>query len=157
MTEARKIETPLAAPKKLGADLVVLPREIADDGRGLYDDSVITIVKELKFLGADARYQHEKGDRAWIGEESAAKIALDLIIGIASGAGWSGLQALFRGSFRTRRVRVRVGRYEQLADGSTKAQWYEIDGHGEEVSEMLHELERGEGRDEKARTKEVEG
>lgn len=157
MTEARKIEAPLAAPEKLGADLVVLPREIADDGRGLYDDSVITIVKELKSLGADARYQHEKSDRAWIGEESAAKIALDLIIGIASGAGWSGLQALFRGSFRTRRVRVRVGRYEQLADGSTKAEWYEIDGQGEEVSEMLHEIERGEGRDEEARTQEVEG
>lgn len=157
MTEARTIEAPLAAPEKLEADLVVLPREVAEDGRGLYDDSVITIVKELKSLGADARYQHEKSERAWIGEESAAKIALDLIIGIASGAGWSGLQALFRGSFSTRRVRVRVGRYEQLADGSTKSEWYEIDGRGAEVSEMLRELERGEGHGEEARTEEIEG
>ena len=156
MTEARKIETPITAPEKLGADLVVLPREITEDGRGLYDDSVITIVKELRSLGTDARYQHDENDRAWIGEESAATIALDLIIGIASGAGWSGLQALFRGSFSTRRVHVRVGRYEQLAEGSTKAEWYELDGNGAEVSEMLHELERGEGRDEETHAEEIE-
>ena len=117
---------------------------------------MITIVKELKALGADARYLHDKDDRAWIGEESAARIVLDLIIGVASAAGWSGLQALFRGSFSGRRVRVRVGRYEQLGDGSTKAEWYEIDGSGEDVADALAQLAPREGRDEEAGKKEID-
>jgi len=156
VAQVRKVEAPLAAPAKLGADLVVLPRETADDGRGLYDDSVITIVKELKSLGADARYQHEKDERAWIGEESAATLALALIIGIASSAGWSALQALFRGSFSTKRVRVRVGRYEKLADGTTKAEWYEVEGNGEDVADALTQLAAGKGSDEEAGKKEIE-
>lgn len=156
MAQVRKIEAPLAAPAELGADLLVLPRETDDDGRGLYDDSAITIVKELKSLGADARYQHEKEERAWIGEESAAILALTLIIGIAGNAGWSALQALFRGSFSTKRVRVRVGRYEKLADGATKAEWYEVEGTGEDVADALAQLASGKGSDEEAGKKEIE-
>jgi hypothetical protein len=157
VTEVREIEPPAPLPEKLEADLVVLPREITMDGRGLYDDSVITIVKELRSLGADATYQHEKDDRAWIGEQSAEAVALALIIGVASNAGWSGLQALFRHSFSGKRVHVRVGHYEELADGSRKAEWYEIEGNGEQVADALRQLEVSKGRDEEAGKKEIKG
>jgi hypothetical protein len=49
-------------PTKQATDVLLLPREVAD-GQGLYDDSVVTLVKELRATGASAEYQHGPGAR----------------------------------------------------------------------------------------------
>ena len=47
-------------PTKQATDVLLLPREVAD-GQGLYDDSVVILVKELRTTGASAEYQYGPG------------------------------------------------------------------------------------------------
>jgi hypothetical protein len=78
------IESPadLEMPEAPAADAIVLPREIEDEV-GLYDDSVVTLVKELREAGASAEFLHGPESRTWIGENAVEALALSLLIGIA--------------------------------------------------------------------------
>ena len=41
---------------------LILPREVSD-GRGLYDDSVVTLGEEIRAAGVSADYQHDANSR----------------------------------------------------------------------------------------------
>ena len=52
-------------PDELPAvDVLILPREVSD-GRGLYDDSMVTLAKEIRVAGVTADYQHDANARKW--------------------------------------------------------------------------------------------
>jgi hypothetical protein len=119
----------IVVPEPRG-DVVVLPRETTEEGHGLYDDSVITLVKEFRALGVDASYQHDQDHRNWIGEKAVPLFAIDLIIGIASNAGWSALCKLLRRDHKGEQVRVRVGRFKRTGSGEFSCEWYEVEGPG---------------------------
>ena len=89
----RRSDPPATLPESWTADVLILPREVVD-GRGLYDDSVVTVAKELRAAGTSADYAHGPDAREWIGEKAVDAIVLSLIVGIASNAGWAGLRAL---------------------------------------------------------------
>jgi hypothetical protein len=129
---------PAALPDTWNADVVILPRQVAE-GIGLYDDSVVTVAKELRAAGTSAEYAHGPEAREWIGEKSVALIALSLIVGIASNAGWDGLRALI-GRAGSKRVRVRVARVKESPEGR-EAEWFELDGPGAEVADALKALQ----------------
>lgn len=132
-------------PSDLGDDdVLVFPREIAEDGKGLYDDSVLTIAKELRSTGVRARYQHDPDSREWIGEYGVTPVALDLVIGIASNAGWAALCWLLIRKRGRDAVRVRVGRFKKTKDG-VSATWYSVKGPGADVARALAEIEAPEG------------
>jgi len=132
-------------PSDLGDDdVLVLPREIAEDGKGMYDDSVLTIAKEFRSIGLRARYQHDPDSREWIGEYGVSPIALDLLIGIASNAGWAALCWLLIRKHGHDAVRVRVGRFKKTKDGIS-ATWYSVKGPGADVAKALAEIEAPEG------------
>ncbi len=62
----KKSEPPdLELPQHVDTDAVLLPVEVADDGKGLYPDSVLGLVKELRQAGITADYQHGSGNRSW--------------------------------------------------------------------------------------------
>jgi hypothetical protein len=119
--------------------VLILPREVVD-GRGSYDDSVVTIAKELRASGTSAGYAHGPEAREWIGEKSVAVILLSLIIGIASNAGWDGIRALV-GRAGSKRVHLRVARVNETPAGR-EAEWFELDGPGAEVAEALKVLQQ---------------
>jgi hypothetical protein len=115
-------------------DIVVLPREIADDGRGLYDESVITIVKEFRSLDVGADYLHGPDERSWIGERAIPPLVIDLIVGITSNAGWSALCRLLGKKHPENQVQVRVGR---IRGKQFSADWYKIEGPGKDVADVI--------------------
>lgn len=109
--DVRPVEPPdIALPTNLDSDVVVFPREVEPDGRALYSDTVVAIVKEFRAEGVSARYQHDQDQRSWIGEKALAEVALALIVGIASNAGWAALSRVLRREHGRDRVVVRVGR-----------------------------------------------
>jgi hypothetical protein len=126
-------------PDRIDTDVVVLPREVDAHGVGLYDDSVLTLAKALRAEGASADYQHDRDHRNWIGEREAAAIALTVVLGIASKAGWYALIRLFSKAHADDRVRGKVARYTQR--GETIAwEWHEFEGRGEEVARALEQI-----------------
>jgi hypothetical protein len=129
---------PATLPDRWSADVLILPREVVD-GRGLYDDSVVTVAKELRAAGTSADYAHAPDAREWIGEKAVDAIVLSLIVGIASNAGWAGLRALVSRA-RSNRVRIRAARIRETPQGR-EAEWFEFEGPGEEVAEALKVLE----------------
>lgn len=70
MVSAKPIDAPsVMLPAELPrVDVLLLPREISE-GRGLYDDSVDMLAKEIRASGATAQYQHDVSSRGWIGEK----------------------------------------------------------------------------------------
>ena len=129
---------PATLPDSWTADVLILPREVVD-GRGLYDDSVVTVAKELRAAGTSADYAHGPDAREWIGEKAVDAIVLSLIVGIASNAGWAGLRALL-GRARSNRVRIRVARMRETLNGR-EAEWFELEGPADEVAEALRVLQ----------------
>ncbi len=133
MTEDVRAEAapppPVPLPEPMLADVVILPREIDSEGRGLYDSSVVTVVKELRDEGVSASYQHDRDSRSWIGEYGLGAIVLSLIVGIGSNAGWRGICRLLQRQHGTDQVRVTIGRYRQTAEYTTW-EWYELERTG---------------------------
>jgi hypothetical protein len=127
----------------LGDDVVILPREVAEDGRGLYDESVLTIVKEFRADGVRARYQHGPSSRTWIGERGISTEVTALLIGIASNAGWAALCRLLRRNHGPDHVRVRVGRFRKTKSEMTW-EWYRVEGPGAAVANVLATIEPAE-------------
>lgn len=121
-------------PEAIECDAIVLPRE-ADDEEGLYDESVITLVKELRDAGASADFQHGPESRSWIGEKALDQIALQLIIGISSNAGWDALRAVLMRR-KTEQIRVQMARCTDARTGR-RWEWFEAEGNGEDVVQAI--------------------
>ena len=127
-------------PDELPAvDLLILPREV-NDGRGLYDDSVVTLAKQVRAVGVTADYQHDASSRTWIGEKHVDPLVLDIIAGFITNAGWAGVATVIS-KRKSKRVRVRFGRRKD-SSGSLE-EWFEAEGPGAEVAEALRELQQG--------------
>jgi hypothetical protein len=140
----KPIEAPagLAMPETPSADAVVLPRE-TDGEIGLYDDSVVTLVKELREAGASAEFMHGAESRSFIGEKAVDVLVVSLVIGIASNAGWDALRAVL--SRRGKKpVEVKAARYEEEADGK-RWEWIEAKGEGEAVAAAIDAWRRETG------------
>jgi hypothetical protein len=121
-------------------DVLLLPREISE-GRGLYDDSVDTLAKEIRASGSRAEYQHDVSSRDWIGEKHLPVIVLDVIAGVLSNAGWAGLRAVVV-KRRSKQVRVRVVQRKETPSG-LEEEWFEVKGPGIEVADALKALQHG--------------
>lgn len=147
MVDVKPIDAPLSVmlPEELPAlDVLILPREVSD-GRGLYDDSVVTLAKEIRAAGVTADYQHDADSRKWIGEKHVDPLVLDIIAGFITNAGWAGVAAAISRR-KSQRVRVRFGRRKDPS-GSLE-EWLEVEGPGAEVAEALKELQQGGSADE---------
>ena len=83
--------------------------------------------------------------RTWIGENAVEALALSLIIGILSNAGWDALCAVLRRR-GSKRVEVKVARHVEKAEGSSW-EWFQADGEGDAVAAALESwhTEDGEG------------
>lgn len=139
----REIDPPIApAPESVDVDVLILPREI-EDGVGLYDDSALTLAKDLREAGVTAEYQHPADARGWIGERGA-DILIAFIVGIASNAAWSAISGLLRRQHAADSVRVRVSRIRDRKS-NRDWEWFELEGTGDEVADALESLRPGDG------------
>jgi hypothetical protein len=81
------------------ADLVVLPRRWAADGRGVYGEATLFLVKELRADGVNAAYLESGKDRLFEVKKSAllaglATIGFGIGAGIGTNAAWAGIKRL---------------------------------------------------------------
>ncbi len=147
MVDVKPIDAPASVtlPDDVPAvDLLILPREVSD-GRGLDDDSVVTLARQVRAAGVTADYQHDASSRTWIGEKHVAPLALDIIAGFITNAGCAGVATVIS-KRKSERVRVRFGRRKD-SSGSLE-EWFEVEGPGAEVAEALRELRQGDLADE---------
>ncbi len=128
----------ITLPVRIETDVVVLPEEVGGDGVGLYSDSAVSLVKELRLLGVTAQYQHSQDSRNWIGEKGFGAVALSWIVGVASNAGWAALCVLLRQKRKTP-VRIKLARCTQ-SDSEITWEWFEVKGDGAEVSNALERI-----------------
>jgi hypothetical protein len=133
-------------PEEIDIDLLILPRRLGPEGEGLYDDSVLTLAKDLRAEGFSADYLHPAEDRRWIGEKSAVALVVEFVVGVGGNAGWAALYALFRRK-PEQKVRVRVARKKDLV-AKQEWEWIEAEGPGEEVARSLEALAPLNGEDE---------
>ena len=127
-------------PEDVPVDVVILPREVDGSGTGLYDNSVVTLEKELRSFGASAEYEHGPDSRQWIGERSVAVIVLSVVLGIASNAGWDAVKCFFSERHPKDKIKGKVARCTQTADGITW-EWFDIEGTGEELAKAFGEIQ----------------
>jgi hypothetical protein len=133
---------PIPIPDSIDVDVMVFPRETEGE-LGLYHDTVITLVKELRNAGATASFQHPPKLREWIGEKHLSPDEVSLLIGIASNAGWAAIVAVLRMRHAAGRVRARIARYRKDASG-TRWEWIKLEGPGDEVADAIEALQRSE-------------
>jgi hypothetical protein len=140
---------PIDLPDEITVDLLILPRKLAEDGDGLYDDSVLTLAKELRSEGVTADYLQPPEERRWIGEKSAVPLLVEFVIGVGGNAGWAALKALF-GRRPADKTRVRLARAKSCGE-KVEWEWFEAEGTGEEVVRAIEALEQsaaeGDGKD----------
>lgn len=95
------------------AGIVVLPSTVTD-GRGIYSESSVMLVKELRALGADATFAQPSDQRLFEVKKSAEALLIAVVIGMASNASWDLLKHLLR---RSKEARLSVT-YVELEDGN---------------------------------------
>jgi hypothetical protein len=146
---------PIPLPESMNVDVMVFPRE-TDGELGLYHDTVITLVKELRAAGATASFQHPPELREWIGEKHLSPDEISFLIGIASNAGWAAIVALLRMRHASGRVRARIARYRKDASG-TRWEWIKLEGPGSEVADAIEALQQSEVAQAEPEPREIEG
>lgn len=119
--------------------VVVLPRSRADDGRGVYGEATLFLVKELRAEGIDADYLDPTEDRLFEVKKSALVAALVTIaLGIASAGAWDAIKALLRREGADR-SEMEVT-YTDLRPDGTGRTW-RVRGHGEDVIRAIDKLQ----------------
>ena len=124
--------------------VVILPLRI-EDGYGIYDVSVVDLVKDLKSEGVEASFFHAASERRWHSLKGEAPI--DLILWISSHVinelMIHGFQEALRRIFETSRpskVYAKLVRDRLDAEGNPMRDWFEFEGDSDTFIQSLSEL-----------------
>lgn len=136
-TELPKEE--LASAIATGASIVIMPHARTEDGRGIYGESTVFMVKELRAAGVDARYLDESERRVFEVKKSAVAAALvPFVLGIASTAAWDLLKPCILGWFGDRKMEIT---YTNISADGARTSW-NIRGEGKDVVEAIDKINR---------------
>jgi hypothetical protein len=130
-------------PDTATAEITILPRERDEAGRGLYPESTVTIVKELRSAGFDAAYADAASERLWIGEKSAQLLG-EILIGLGVNATWAGIVWLVRRHAHGGRIRVTIARARQENE-VTSWQWISAEGPAADIAHALEQQQSLDG------------
>lgn len=127
----------------LDTGIAVLPVKTAD-GKGIYSEPSVMLVKELRALGAEAEFAYPSEDRLFEVKKSAEALLIAYVIGVASTASWDLMKRLLR---RRRTSRLFVT-YLELEEGSDRrgAAW-KVKGDSEGVVQAIDALRNGRSSD----------
>jgi hypothetical protein len=119
-----------------GHDVVVLPLR-RDGDVAVYTEASVTVVKELRALGVSASFLDPTDQRAFEVKKGAlATGVVTLLLGIASNAGWTGIQQLLR-----KRTKSPLSvTYIDLTSEAAHVQAWRVDGQDSEV--ILQAIEK---------------
>lgn len=126
-------------------EITVLPDHF-DGETGVYTEAAMSVVKELRALGADdVAFLQPPDQRTYLGLRSH-EVLIDLFVQIGSGVTSSFVIALFDRWLDKRQdhragFRVRVAESRENALGETVTRVFEADGNPDDVREALGEWE----------------
>lgn len=133
----------LLAESDRTAGVVFLPESFDEDGKGVYDDALISLSKVLQSEGVKVSWAQEADQRTYAARRSAAEViwnaGLNFPVGVATGlvvaklCQWLGLSPR-----RDSKVRFFVARAKG-PDG-TSWEWQTLEGSGVEVAELMKGL-----------------
>lgn len=135
----------LAGAAAMEGDVVILPVRLGDDNRGVYRESHVLTVKDLRGTGVRARYLHASGaSRTFQGEHSAELVGT-LALWVLSSASWDALKKVAQyvmawgnhvtGGLPNRHVSVSIARLER-SDGA-RLEGVEVSGAPDDVARRL--------------------
>ena len=124
--------------------IVILPLRI-ENGYGIYDESMVDLVKELKAEGVEATFFHAASERWWRSFKGEAPIDLILWISshVISELMLHGVQEALRRILETSRpskVYAKLVRDRFDAEGNPVRDWFEFEGDGDTFIQSLSEL-----------------
>lgn len=127
---------------RVDAGVVVLPASHAD-GKAVYTEASVMLVKELRVLGAAAEYLDPSGDRVFeVKKGDFGTLVLSFLVGIASAAAWDAMKAYL--SVRPKaRLSVTYVELEDV-DGRRKKAW-KVEGETAGVIDAIDRLRNGNG------------
>lgn len=140
------------ALRRLGpaaSEVLILPFRTDEAGRGVYWDTQLLTVKQLRAAGVDARFLHDDPSERVFQSEHSEELVAALAVGVASSAGWDCLKLIgeyvlawgsqMTGGRSDARVRVAVARIER-PDGAV-IEGLEIEGPtAEAAARVVKEL-----------------
>jgi hypothetical protein len=116
--------------------VLVLPLRL-QDGKAVYSESSVMLVKELRSLGAEAKFLHTSGERTFEVRKSAVALVVAYVIGIASNASWDAMKTLLR-KRADRRISVT---YVELEHGrGQRGTAWKAEGDSEGVIQAIDRL-----------------
>jgi hypothetical protein len=125
----------LAAAIGVTAGIAVLPLRVVG-GTGVYSESSIPVVKELRAFGAAADYAHPSTSRRFEAKKSA-EILVTLVLGILSSASWDLLKRWMRAKTTTRLSVT----YVELQEGNLRrGRAWKIEGDTDGVIQAIDRL-----------------
>jgi hypothetical protein len=126
---------------QVGTGIVVLPRD-QRDGKAVYTEPSVMLVKELRATGADAAYLDPSDVRAFeVKKGVLGDGLLAVVIGIASNGAWEAIKALLRRG-PTQPLSVT---YLELDDGNERRGLaWKVEGDPDAVLDAIDKLRRGE-------------
>jgi hypothetical protein len=119
----------LALATTTSAGITVLPLDLVDQ-QGVYSESSLMIVKELRALGGDAEYAQPAAQRVFEVKKSAEGLLLAYVIGIASTATWDLMKRLLS---RRKDARLSVTFVELEEGHDLHVTAWKVEGNGEAV------------------------
>lgn len=134
------VELPADVVERAGqvaAGIVVLPRE-QRDGKAVYTEPSVMLVKELRAAGAEAAFLDPSDVRVFEVKKGAVGDGLlAFVIGIASNGSWEAIKALFR---KGPRQTISVT-YLELDDGNERrGTAWKVEGDSEAVLSAIDKL-----------------
>jgi hypothetical protein len=120
-------------------DAIVLAAEVID-GKAVYSEASVMLVKELRALGADASFADPADDRVFEVKKSA-EAAVAFVIGIGSNAAWDAMKA-YLSKRKDRRLSVT---YVDLESDNAKGRAWQVEGDSDGVVRAIESLRGGLG------------
>lgn len=121
--------------------IVLMPVRYVE-GRAVYAQSLITMVKRLRAAGLDATFLDPPEKRTFEVRKGALETAIiTLVLGMASSAAWDALKAFFRAHTPGR---LSVTYVELQDDAGQRGTAWKVDGDRDAVLEAIDKLRRGE-------------
>lgn len=123
--------------RSLGTSVVVLPVRSVD-GRAVYTESSVLVLKRLKAAGIDAGFLDPAEQRVFEVKKNALEAALAAYaLGIASAASWDALKALFRSKDSGKLSITYVDLDDQTG---TRAEAWRVEGNADDVLDAIDRL-----------------
>ncbi len=119
--------------------LTVLPLYRLEDGRGVYGEPALFLVKELRAEGISARFLDDSSNRTFEAKFGYLdEFVLPYVLGIASSAGWDGLKALARRlASQNNKTKVQI----TVIEAGSGAGW-RLEGEAREMPAAVERLQQ---------------